>query len=79
MRTHAFEDGRELMHANHGGVARGGQNWLMLFPEEEMAVALNINGRMNVFWDFGEFSVEVASRFLERKRELGPPRHTAAK
>jgi CubicO group peptidase (beta-lactamase class C family) len=70
VRTHTFADGRTLMHVNHGGVARGGQSWLMLFPEEEMAVALNINGRTQEFWDFGEFSVEIASRFLARKGEL---------
>ncbi len=70
IREEEFLEGVEFMHANHGGVSRGGQSWLMLIPEKEMAVALNINGRTDVFWDFGSFSYEIATAFIERIEEL---------
>lgn len=69
-REEEFLPGTTLRHVNHGGVSRGGQSWLMLLPEVEMAVALNINGRTEVFWDFGSFSFEIAEAFLRRKLAL---------
>ncbi len=70
VREEEFLPGQHFMQVNHGGVSRGGQSWLMLIPQEEMAVALNINGRTDVFWDFGSFSYEIASAFLARKLAL---------
>lgn len=70
VREEEFLPGQRFVHVNHGGVSRGGQSWLMLIPEAEMAVALNINGRTDVFWDFGNFSYEIASAFLARKLAL---------
>lgn len=69
-REEEFIEGQPLRHVNHGGVSRGGQSWLMLLPEMEMAIALNINGRTDVFWDFGSFSFEIAKAFLQRKLAL---------
>ncbi|MFK7864774.1 MAG: serine hydrolase domain-containing protein [Pseudohongiellaceae bacterium] len=70
LREEEFIKGQPLRHVNHGGVSRGGQSWLMLLPEIEMAVALNINGRTEVFWDFGSFSFDIAKLFLQRKLAL---------
>lgn len=49
---------------NHGGVSRGGQGWLMILPDYQMAVAVNINRKTEVFWDFGSVSLEIASEFI---------------
>ncbi|MCG8414376.1 MAG: beta-lactamase family protein [Pseudomonadales bacterium] len=74
VREEEFLPGQRFMHVNHGGVSRGGQSWLMLIPQEEMAIALNINGRTDVFWDFGSFSYKIASAFLARKLSLDEQR-----
>ncbi|PCJ21851.1 MAG: hypothetical protein COA96_15280 [SAR86 cluster bacterium] len=70
VREEEFLEGQTFKHVNHGGVSRGGQSWLMLLPEEEMAIALNINGRTEVFWDFGSFSTVIAAAFLTQKLAL---------
>lgn len=51
-------------HANHGGVSRGSQSWLMVIPDYQMAVAVNINANTDEFWDFGEVAVEIARHFM---------------
>ncbi|HEY7883652.1 MAG TPA: serine hydrolase domain-containing protein [Cellvibrionaceae bacterium] len=51
-------------HANHGGVSRGSQSWLMVIPDFQMAVAVSINSNTDVFWDFGETAVEIARHFM---------------
>lgn len=40
-------------NANHGGVSRGAQSWLLVFPDYDMAIAFNINSRTDDFGDFG--------------------------
>ena len=50
--------------ANHGGVSRGSQSWLMVIPEYKMSVAVNINSNTDVFWDFGGVSMEIAKAFI---------------
>lgn len=70
MREIEFIEGMQFKEVNHGGVSRGGQSWLMLLPEQEMAIALNINGRTEVFWDFGSFSGDIATAFLAQKLAL---------
>lgn len=40
-------------NANHGGVSRGSQSWLLVFPDYDMAVAFNINSRTDAFHNFG--------------------------
>jgi len=40
-------------NANHGGVSRGSQSWLLVFPDYDMAIAFNINSRTDAFRDFG--------------------------
>ena len=53
------------MTANHGGVSRGSQSWLMVVPDYQMVVALNINTNTNVFWDFGRISTSLVQNFIE--------------
>jgi len=59
-----------LFHANHGGVSRGAQSWLMVLPEHNMAVAVNINSKTDHFWDFGSVSYELVKLFLKHKTTL---------
>lgn len=56
-----------LRYANHGGVSRGGQSWLMVLPDYEMAVAVNINRKTEVFWDFGSVSMDIAGAFIRAR------------
>ena len=62
-----------LFNANHGGVSRGAQSWLMVIPEYNMAVAVNINTKTEQFWDFGKVSKELVRIFLieRQKQESG--------
>jgi len=55
----------ELLTANHGGVSRGSQSWLMVIPALNMAIAVNMNARTETFWDFGSVSTELARVFIE--------------
>ena len=57
-----------LFHANHGGVSRGAQSWLMVIPEYKMVVAVNINSNTEQFWDFGKVSFELVNLFLTHKK-----------
>lgn len=60
----------KLFQANHGGVSRGGQSWLMLIPEHKMALAFTINSRTDRFADFGLFYKELGSAFIRQKLAL---------
>ena len=40
-------------NANHGGVSRGAQSWLLVFPDYEMAIAFTTNTNTEEFADFG--------------------------
>lgn len=64
------EDIGTLFQANHGGVSRGAQSWLMVIPEYNMAVAVNINAKTDHFWDFGEVSYELVKLFLTHRKTL---------
>jgi serine beta-lactamase-like protein LACTB, mitochondrial len=57
----------EITFANHGGVSRGAQSWLMVIPKHNISVAVNINSNTKVFWDFGKVSMEVLRPFLLAK------------
>jgi CubicO group peptidase (beta-lactamase class C family) len=60
----------EITFANHGGVSRGAQSWLMVIPEHNISIAVNINSNTKVFWDFGKASMEVLKPFLLAKIKL---------
>lgn len=59
----------ELMIANHGGVSRGSQSWLMVIPQYKVAVAVNINTTTDTFWDFGSVSTELARAFIKAQQQ----------
>ena len=42
-----------VRNANHGGVSRGSQSWLLVFPDYNMAIAFVINIRTESFHEFG--------------------------
>lgn len=60
-----YEDSDGKVHnANHGGVSRGSQSWLMVIPERNMVVAVMINSNVENFWDFGQVSMPLARLFF---------------
>ncbi len=60
-----YQDENGSVHnANHGGVSRGSQSWLMVIPEKNMAVAIMINATVEEFWDFGQVSMLLARLFF---------------
>ena len=50
-------------NANHGGVSRGAQSWLLVLPDYDMAVAFNINSKTDQFRDFGIFYETIIREF----------------
>lgn len=60
----------EITFANHGGVSRGAQSWLMVIPEHNISIAVNINSNTKVFWDFGKVSMQILKPFLLAKSEM---------
>lgn len=60
-----YEDSEgKVPNANHGGVSRGSQSWLMVIPERNMVVAVMINSNVENFWDFGQVSIPLARLFF---------------
>lgn len=61
-----YDDGKGIIkNANHGGVSRGSQSWLMVIPEQKMAVSIMINANVEEFWNFGQVSMPLARLFFE--------------
>lgn len=61
-----YEDEQGKLHnANHGGVSRGSQCWLMVIPDKKMSVAVMINSNVEEFWDFGKVSIPLTRLFLQ--------------
>jgi CubicO group peptidase (beta-lactamase class C family) len=50
-------------NANHGGVSRGAQSWLLIFPDYDMAIAFNINSNTEEFGEFASFYEEIFREF----------------
>jgi len=59
-----------ITFANHGGVSRGAQSWLMVIPEHNISIAVNINANTDVFWDFGKVSMQILKPFILAKNKL---------
>jgi len=59
----------QITFANHGGVSRGAQSWLMVIPEYGMSIAVNINSNTDIFWDFGKVSMQLMKVFLLAKNK----------
>jgi len=64
------DDIGEVTFANHGGVSRGAQSWLMVIPEHNMSIAVNINANTEVFWHFGKVSMQLAKTFILAKNDM---------
>jgi serine beta-lactamase-like protein LACTB len=60
----------KIKFANHGGVSRGAQSWLMVIPKYQMTIAVNINSKTEYFWTFGKVSLVLARQFIEAKLKL---------
>lgn len=48
---------------HHGGVSRGAQSWLVVIPDYQMVIALNINRKTADFADFASVYKEIAQVF----------------
>lgn len=64
------EEFGEITLANHGGVSRGAQSWLMVIPKHNMSIAVNINANTDEFWDFGKVSMQIAKIFILAKMKI---------
>lgn len=54
--------------AHHGGVSRGAQAFLLVFPEEDMVIAFMINTKTESFAEFGLFYRELVEIFAPLAR-----------
>lgn len=55
-------------NANHGGVSRGGQSWLLVYPDYDMVIAYNMNGRTEDFGPFSKFHDNIFVPFARALR-----------
>jgi len=62
-REYEFDGIGLARNANHGGVSRGSQSWLIVFPDYEMAIAVNINSRTEEFFDFAKVYRDIFQAF----------------
>ena len=71
-RTREWEiDGIGLVrNANHGGVSRGAQSWLLVFPDHEMAFAFIINSKTDEFREFGWATYQDLARLFIQAQSL---------
>lgn len=58
-----FDGVGTYLQANHGGVSRGAQSWLMIVPGLDLAVAININRKTERFGDFLEVDAALLRIF----------------
>lgn len=56
-------------NANHGGVARGGQSWLLVYPDFDMVIAYNMNGRTEDFGPFADYHDLIFKPFARKLNE----------
>lgn len=57
--------GKPLLHAHHGGVSKGAMSWLVVYPELELTVALNSNGKAETFQAFAAAEVALTQVLME--------------
>ena len=58
-----FGDHEALQIVHHGGVSRGAMSWLVVYPDQGLAVAININTRTPQFSDFSGVEREITPLF----------------
>ncbi|WP_226643857.1 hypothetical protein [Microbulbifer variabilis] len=59
-----------MSQANHGGVIHGSQSWPMFMPDHNVSVAVNINRKTKIYWDFCLTSMDIAEAFLRQQDKL---------
>ncbi|MDA3934836.1 MAG: serine hydrolase [Gammaproteobacteria bacterium] len=57
--------GKPLQYAHHGGVSKGAMSWLVVYPELQLAVAININSMAESFQTFAAAEVALSKLLLE--------------
>jgi len=62
--TRVFGEERPIKRVHHGGVSKGAMSWLVLYPEYEMVVALNINARAETFQLFAAREAAITRAFM---------------
>lgn len=55
-------------NANHGGVSRGSQSWLLVYPELNVVTAFTINTNTDDFSEFGLFYDDLLEAFAGHRR-----------
>lgn len=60
------DEERRLPYAHHGGVSKGAMSWLVVYPDYELSIAVNINTRAETFGTFASVEDQIAVLFLER-------------
>ena len=64
------DESRVLSYAHHGGVSKGAMSWLVVYPDYNLAIAVNINTRAEEFATFAAVEDEIAALFLQRIEQL---------
>lgn len=59
--------GDDLWIVHHGGISKGSMSWLVVYPEIDIVIALNINARVEEFSDFSKASAQLAEIFYAAK------------
>ncbi len=62
-----------VRHANHGGISKGSQTWLMVAPDHGIAVALAMNARTRDFHAFASLHRDILAAFLLQDAPIGAP------
>lgn len=60
-----FGEAAPVRIVHHGGVSRGAMSWLILYPELNMTVAVNINTQTPEFSDFASVEPELTRLFAQ--------------
>ncbi len=66
-----LDDGKESVeYLNHGGVSRGAQSFLMIVPEYQLSLAVNINSKTEVFSDFAQVAGQITRLFIAHEQAV---------
>lgn len=64
------DDRRALPFAHHRGISKGAMSWLVVYPDYQMSIAININTRIENYSDFNSLEGKILVLFLERIEQL---------
>ncbi|MBT5708550.1 MAG: beta-lactamase family protein [Verrucomicrobia bacterium] len=64
------DDSRALPFAHHGGTTKGAMSWLVVYPDYQCSIAININTRTENYSDFNSVEGRIAGLFLARLDQL---------